>query len=82
MLVKLITSYNKYFKRGYMPKIKTLRSAKKRFKKTALGKYKYKHACARHILTKKTTKHKRYLRNKSILPILYTQKLTKCIPYI
>lgn len=65
-----------------MPKLKTLRGAKKRFKKIASGQYKYKHAYARHILTKKTTKHKRHLRQKSILPIIYTHKLIKYIPYI
>lgn len=65
-----------------MPKIKTLRSAKKRFKKTASGKFKYKHAYARHILTKKSTKHKRYLRHKAILPNIYTHKLIKYLPYI
>lgn len=65
-----------------MPKIKTLRSAKKRFKKIASGQFKYKHAYARHILTKKSTKHKRYLRQKSILPTIYIHKLTKYIPYL
>lgn len=65
-----------------MIKIKTLRSASKRFKKIASGKFKFKHAYSRHILTKKTTKHKRYLRKKSILHTIYTTKISKCLPYI
>ncbi|MFN5319624.1 MAG: 50S ribosomal protein L35, partial [Bacteroidia bacterium] len=37
-----------------MPKMKTNSSAKKRFKLTATGKIKRKHAYKRHILTKKS----------------------------
>ena len=44
-----------------MPKIKTVRAAAKRFKKTASGGFKHKHANLRHILTKKSTKRKRNL---------------------
>ncbi|MBU4002845.1 MAG: 50S ribosomal protein L35, partial [Proteobacteria bacterium] len=39
-----------------MPKIKTNRSAAKRFKKTGKGKYSFSKSHASHILTKKTTK--------------------------
>ncbi|HPA15289.1 MAG TPA: 50S ribosomal protein L35 [Desulfobacterales bacterium] len=45
-----------------MPKIKTNRAAAKRFKKTGTGKFIYSKSHASHILTKKTTKRKRYLR--------------------
>ncbi len=44
-----------------MPKMKTMSGAKKRFKVTASGKVKRKHAFKSHILTKKTTKAKRAL---------------------
>jgi len=44
-----------------MPKVKTVSGAKKRFKLTAKGKIKRKHAYKSHILTKKTTKQKRNL---------------------
>ena len=44
-----------------MPKIKTNSGAKKRFKVTGTGKIKRKHAFHSHILTKKTTTHKRNL---------------------
>ena len=44
-----------------MPKLKTHRGAAKRFRTTATGKIKRGHSYARHILTKKTNKRKRYL---------------------
>ncbi|CUX96013.1 50S ribosomal protein L35 [Candidatus Mikella endobia] len=50
-----------------MPKIKPVRSAVKRFKKTASGGLKHKHANMRHILTKKSTKRKRHLHPKSMV---------------
>ncbi|ADV33750.1 50S ribosomal protein L35 [Candidatus Blochmanniella vafra str. BVAF] len=65
-----------------MPKIKTLKSAKKRFTKTSSGKYKYKHAYTRHILTKKSSKLKRHLRHRSVLSNMYISKITKILPYI
>ena len=45
-----------------MPKIKTNRAAAKRFKKTGTGKLKRNKAYKSHILTKKSTKRKRNLR--------------------
>lgn len=50
-----------------MPKIKTVRGAAKRFKKTGGGGFKRKHANLRHILTKKSTKRKRHLRPKGLV---------------
>lgn len=44
-----------------MPKMKTVSSAKKRFKVTGTGKIKRKHAFKSHILTKKSKKRKRAL---------------------
>ena len=44
-----------------MPKLKTHKGAAKRFRLTASGKVKCGHSHARHILTKKTAKRKRYL---------------------
>jgi large subunit ribosomal protein L35 len=44
-----------------MPKLKTHRGAKKRFKLTATGKVMRRHAFARHILTKKRPGRKRKL---------------------
>lgn len=45
-----------------MPKMKTKKSAAKRFKIRASGSIKRGQAFKRHILTKKTTKNKRHLR--------------------
>ena len=45
-----------------MPKMKTKKSAAKRFKVTGKGGIKRARATKRHILTKRTTKNKRQLR--------------------
>ena len=50
-----------------MPKIKSLRAAAKRFKKTASGKIRRKKAYHSHILTKKTPKRKRALRKSTLI---------------
>jgi large subunit ribosomal protein L35 len=44
-----------------MPKMKTHSGAKKRFKRTASGKLRGRHANASHILEKKSPKRKRHL---------------------
>ena len=49
-----------------MPKIKTNRAAAKRFKVTGTGKLKRNKAYKSHILTKKSTKRKRNLRQATI----------------
>lgn len=64
-----------------MPKIKTKKSASKRFNKTGNGGFKCKHSHLRHILTKKRTSRKRKLRSpdnveKSDLPMV-----RKMLPY-
>lgn len=46
-----------------MPKVKTNRSAAKRFKVTGKGKVKRRQAFKSHILTKKSPKRKRKLRH-------------------
>ena len=50
-----------------MPKMKTHSGAKKRFKLTAKGKVKARHAFTSHILEKKSPKRKRHLGNPAIL---------------
>ncbi len=50
-----------------MPKMKTKKSAAKRYSFTGSGKVKYKKMNLRHILTKKTSKRKRSLRHAGIL---------------
>ena len=49
-----------------MPKMKTNRSAAKRFKVTGKGKVKRRQANKSHILTKKASKRKRHLRDAKI----------------
>ena len=50
-----------------MPKMKTNRGAKKRFKALASGKIKRMKAYKSHILTKKSTKRKRNLRTATLV---------------
>jgi len=50
-----------------MPKMKTHSGAKKRFKVTARGKVRARHAFTSHILEKKSPKHKRELGGPAIL---------------
>lgn len=50
-----------------MPKLKTNRGARKRFKVTGAGKIKRVKAYASHILTKKSRKRKRKLRRATIV---------------
>ena len=64
-----------------MPKMKTRKSAAKRYKLTASGKVKYKKQGLRHILTKKTTKRKRRLRHSDILSDSETRKVKRMLPY-
>jgi large subunit ribosomal protein L35 len=50
-----------------MPKMKTHSGAKKRFKTTANGKVKARHAFTSHILEKKSPKSKRHKRKPLVL---------------
>ncbi|MXP56330.1 50S ribosomal protein L35 [Pantoea sp. Mhis] len=65
-----------------MLKIKNIKSVTKRFKKTSSGNLKFKHANLRHILTKKSSKHKRFLRKKSMLSKGDLHLMMTCIPYM
>ena len=64
-----------------MPKIKTNRSAAKRFKVTGTGKLKRNKAYRRHILTKKSTKRKRNLRHSGILSKAEQARAKVLMPY-
>ncbi len=64
-----------------MPKIKTLKSLKKRVKVTAKGKIKFHHAGKSHILTKKTRKRKRALRKDGIMSKVDADRVKKLLPY-
>ncbi len=64
-----------------MPKMKTRRSAKKRYKLTSGGKVMYKKQGLRHILTKKSTKRKRNLRAAGVLHESEARKVKVMLPY-
>ena len=50
-----------------MPKLKSNRGARKRFRVTATGKFLSSHANKSHILTKKSRKRKRKLRKSKVV---------------
>jgi large subunit ribosomal protein L35 len=64
-----------------MPKMKTKRSAAKRYKLTGTGKVRYKKQNLRHILTKKSSKRKRRLRQPAILSSVESDRAKKLLPY-
>ena len=63
-----------------MPKIKTNRAAAKRFRKTGTGKYVYSKSNAGHIMTKKTTKRKRNLRQSTTIDKADNKKVRLLLP--
>ncbi|NLC69888.1 MAG: 50S ribosomal protein L35 [Desulfuromonadaceae bacterium] len=65
-----------------MPKIKTNRGAAKRFRKTGTGKIKRSRAYTSHILTPKTTKNKRNLRQGTLVHKTDHKNICRLIPYI
>ena len=65
-----------------MPKMKTKKSAAKRYTFTGSGKVKYKKQNLRHILTKKSSKRKRKLRHAGILSNDNVKEIRKrLLPY-
>jgi large subunit ribosomal protein L35 len=62
-----------------MPKMKTSRSAAKRFRLTARGKIRRSQAYARHILTKKTRKRKRGLRHPALIASADARRMRRLI---
>ena len=57
-----------------MPKMKTKKSAAKRFKKTGTGKMVYNQCGNRHLSTKKSSKRKRQLRKSKTLSSAMTKR--------
>ncbi|MDP8266900.1 MAG: 50S ribosomal protein L35 [Candidatus Aceula meridiana] len=64
-----------------MPKLKTNRSAAKRFKRTKTGKLKKRSAGRGHILGKMSRKRKRNLRKGSYVSSADQKKIEKILPY-
>lgn len=64
-----------------MPKIKTNRAAAKRFRVTGGGKVKRNKGYKRHILSSKSKKRKRHLRQSTTVAAVETKNIRKLIPY-
>jgi len=65
-----------------MPKIKTNRGAAKRFKRTGTGKFLRFHGNKSHILTKKSRKRKRQLRQSVVANAANVRSLERMMPYL
>ncbi|HPF30554.1 MAG TPA: 50S ribosomal protein L35 [Lachnospiraceae bacterium] len=65
-----------------MPKMKTSRAAAKRFKKSGTGKLMRNKAYKRHILTKKSSKRKRALRQDIVTDATNAKNMKKILPYL
>ncbi len=65
-----------------MPKMKTNSGAAKRFRKNGAGKFKRGQSHRRHILTKKSTKRKRHLRDDKQVHESDTKMLRRMLPYV
>jgi large subunit ribosomal protein L35 len=64
-----------------MPKMKTKKSASKRYHITGTGKVRYKKQGLRHILTKKNAKRKRRLRLSATLSPVEVKRVKQLMPY-
>jgi large subunit ribosomal protein L35 len=64
-----------------MPKMKTKRSAAKRFRISATGIVKRSRAFKRHILTSKTTKRKRHLDMETTVSKADSRRVRDMLPY-
>jgi len=64
-----------------MPKLKTHKGAKKRFRITATGKFKRERANASHLLTKKTRKRKRHLKQSTVVVKEESKRVKTLLPY-
>lgn len=63
-----------------MPKMKTNRAAAKRLKRTGTGKLRRRRANKSHILTKKTTKRKRRLRQATVVSKADEGRMNRLLP--
>lgn len=64
-----------------MPKLKTNRGAAKRFKMTGSGQVQRFKANKSHLLTKKNSKRKRYLRKPTTIDSTNLQGIRRLLPY-
>lgn len=64
-----------------MPKIKSNRSIRRRFRRTKTGKWMRTHANRRHLLSHRATKRKRQLRRPDVVHETQTLNLERLLPY-
>ncbi len=64
-----------------MPKMKTKKSVRKRFKLTKKGRVKRSRAFRGHIRTKKSSKRKRFLRAGDLVHATDARRIKKQLPY-
>ena len=64
-----------------MPKLKTRKCISKRVKRTGTGKFKFYKPGRRHLMTGKSGKRKRHMRQDGLLPSSQNQRLKKALPY-
>jgi large subunit ribosomal protein L35 len=64
-----------------MPKIRTSRTAAKRFTITKSGKVKFKHAYARHMFSAMSPKQKAHLRTTGVLGKADAKRVQAMMPY-
>ncbi len=64
-----------------MPKVKTNKSASKRFNITKNGKLLRKKAYNRHLKTTKSAKKKRHLRRTDVVAPVEAKRIKKLLPY-
>ena len=64
-----------------MPKMKTHRGAAKRFRVTGSGKVRRNHGYKSHMLTKKSSKRRRNLRQPTLVAETEQKRILKLIPY-
>lgn len=64
-----------------MPKLKTKKSAAKRFSRTKTGKFKAKRAFASHLATGKSPKRRRKFRIALVTTTADTSRIAKMLPY-
>jgi large subunit ribosomal protein L35 len=64
-----------------VPKLKTKKTVAKRFKKTASGKLTRGKAYKRHILTSKTRKRKRHLKQGTVVSDGDSKRMNRLLPY-
>ncbi|MEX0856370.1 MAG: 50S ribosomal protein L35 [Gemmatimonadota bacterium] len=65
-----------------MPKMKTNRAAAKRLKRTGTGKLRRRKAFRSHILTKKSPKRKRRLRQAALVSAADEKRMNRLVPFL